>query len=643
MRRKFISFVTVLAFCLSLLPVLPEAIQAETATEVYLGNTQIENGKYYSVTDNDITEGSATEYNIHYADGTLTLNDFSFSGSDFIGSYAVQINGNIILKLAGNNSITYENGEDNDTNCGLYINGDLTIIGDGSLKVTAQALNKVGPAYDIYGQSKGIHVSGTLTYNGTGNVVALGGDVNYRYNLSYGIYVGGSIVINGSGSVEGKGGAGPSNLTENERGYCGSEGIYCLGNVSVTQGTIKAIGGDGTQYSFSSGMSAGFVKVDNGTLEAIGGNAGTETATTSSTGLYVDSIEVNGGKLTAKSGIAGNAFGAYVYHPDSLNVVSPSGIGIKITGGEMYASANGTINSWGVDIITAAYTLSLTDGRFIAESISDNASNKSQAIYSGNDYAFKSTLGGCEWRYEKEGDFIHSGDIESTDHAYLEIQKSDYNFGNEGLILTPSSLTYGEALSNIQLSGTLNHDGQTVAGTYAWDDPDAIPHAGTYAAAWTFTPSDGSDAIKGTSLLTVEKVEVKPSWTVASVDSSGHKLYEIKPGPFRAVNNEEKTVYGMIYCFDENNNELDAYTTEIEKDVTYYWKFVPEDWKNYEGASGSMIPWTDKVLEEPTDPDTPSDPEEPDYPNTPSEPSTPSQPSTPMTHLTPQQPQQNLL
>ena len=643
MKRKFVSLFTIAVFCMTLLSTWPSAVHAEENAEndlvvVQIGSTNLTAGKYYNIGENGILQdANESDYDIYLSGNTLNLNNFNFSGSDNKDSCAVQIEGNIILNLIGENSVTYLNENDNSTNYGLYVNGDLTITGNGSLKVVAQALKDEGPAYDIYGKSEGIRVNGTLTYNGTGSIVAQGGDVKYRYNLSYGIYVDGAIIMNGSGSIEGKGGEGPSTLAEEDRGYCGSEGIYCAGNVTVTQGNIKAVGGNGTQYSFSNGMDAGFVKVDHGILEAIGGNANTENAMASSTGLMADSIEVNGGKLTTKSGIAGNAFGAYVSHPDSLNVISPVGVGIKITGGEMYASANGTVNSWGVDIITAAYTFSLTDGKFVAESISEHASNKSQAAYSGNDYAFKSTLGGCEWRYEKEGTFIHSGDIETTDHTYLEIQKSNYEFGNDGLVLTPSSLTYGEPLSKIHLSGNLIDDGQSIEGTYVWDEPEVIPHAGTYAAAWTFTSSDGSNTTCGTSLIMVEKVDVKPSWTVASVDSSGHKLYEIKPGPFKAVNNEEKTVLGRLYCFDENNKELDAYQTEIEKDVTYYWKFIPEDWKNYEGTSGSMIPWTDKVPEEPVDPDDPDvpvTPEEPDEPDTPSNPSEPSEPEEPAFDVT---------
>ena len=62
--------------------------------------------------------------------------------------------------------------------------------------------------------------------------------------------------------------------------------------------------------------------------------------------------------------------------------------------------------------------------------------------------------------------------------------------GNVTLI--PAEITYGEPLSNIEISGTMKDpvSGARVEGTFAWQTPEKVPDAGTYQGTWKFIPGD---------------------------------------------------------------------------------------------------------------------------------------------------------
>lgn len=54
MERKLISWITILAFAMTILPVLPHAAEAEgtTTTTITMGTTGLEYGRYYRDADN---------------------------------------------------------------------------------------------------------------------------------------------------------------------------------------------------------------------------------------------------------------------------------------------------------------------------------------------------------------------------------------------------------------------------------------------------------------------------------------------------------------------------------------------------------------------------------------------------------------
>lgn len=92
------------------------------------------------------------------------------------------------------------------------------------------------------------------------------------------------------------------------------------------------------------------------------------------------------------------------------------------------------------------------------------------------------------------------------------VAKSDYDF-----TVSASAITYGDTLSTSMLTKS-----SSVAGTITWDSPSAKPaSAGSYTAAWTFTPSNSNYAVKkGTTSVMVNKAPL-----IVNITSIGALTY----------------------------------------------------------------------------------------------------------------------
>lgn len=68
-----------------------------------------------------------------------------------------------------------------------------------------------------------------------------------------------------------------------------------------------------------------------------------------------------------------------------------------------------------------------------------------------------------------------------------------------------TTLTYGEKLSDITLSGEMKDGDTVVAGTFQWDLPDEVPEVGEYDADWVFEPKEDEKylPVRGTVRITV--------------------------------------------------------------------------------------------------------------------------------------------
>lgn len=243
---------------------------AGNPTTLTVGGTDVLNGGYWT-TDAEsgtLTEASADNYNVYYdGSGTLTLKDATINGTNTTGHVGA----------------------------GIYAEGDLTIVLEGSSTVTG--------VQDPNGESQSIRVSENLTIRGGGSLTAQGAETSS--GSSSGIFVIGSFTQQG-GRVTAIGG----NVNANQT----SEGLYVYGStVTVQSGTLTATGGDTSGSSY--GISArGPVTVGSAIVTATGGTG------KKSYGLYIDSsspsVTLSGGSLTARSGSAtSEAGGIYVLNP----------------------------------------------------------------------------------------------------------------------------------------------------------------------------------------------------------------------------------------------------------------------------------------------------------------------------------------
>lgn len=249
---------------------------AGNPTTLTVGGTNALNGGYWLTNaDGTLTEASADNYNVYYdGNGTLTLKDATINGTNIIGHVGA----------------------------GIYAEGDLTIVLEGSSTVTG--------VQDPNDESQSIRVSGNLTIQG-GSLTAQGAETSS--GSSYGIFVTGSFTQQ-SGIVTAIGG--------NVSGNYSSEGLYVYGGtVTVERGTLTATGGNTSGSSY--GISArGTVTVGSAAVTATSGSAGY-----ASYGLYIassspspsssPSVTLSGSSsLTARSGSATDtAGGIYFQNP----------------------------------------------------------------------------------------------------------------------------------------------------------------------------------------------------------------------------------------------------------------------------------------------------------------------------------------
>lgn len=226
---------------------------AGNPTTLTVGGTNVQSGGYWTTDESGTLTAdgaSADNYNVHYdGNGTLTLKDATINGTNTIGHVGA----------------------------GIYAEGDLTIVLEGSSTVTG--------VQDPNGESQSIRVSGNLTIRGGGSLTAQGAETS-------------------SGS---------------------SYGIFVIGSFTQQSGSVTASGGTSQNYS-SKGLhvSDGTVTVQGGTLTATGGNASSNNY--GSYGIYAGgSVTVNDAAVTATSGSGYASYGLYIYSSSPSVTLSGSG------------------------------------------------------------------------------------------------------------------------------------------------------------------------------------------------------------------------------------------------------------------------------------------------------------------------------
>ncbi|MEI3101503.1 MAG: YDG domain-containing protein [Oscillospiraceae bacterium] len=86
--------------------------------------------------------------------------------------------------------------------------------------------------------------------------------------------------------------------------------------------------------------------------------------------------------------------------------------------------------------------------------------------------------------------------------------------------LSSDTITYGQKLSDITLSGSMYAGATQVSGVFTWNAPNTMPGAGTYPAQWTFTSNEGTAT--DSTQITVKQRPVELDWgtTVFTYDGT---------------------------------------------------------------------------------------------------------------------------
>ena len=156
--------------------------------------------------------------------------------------------------------------------------------------------------------------------------------------------------------------------------------------------------------------------------------------------------------------------------------------------------------------------------------------------------------------------------------------------------LTPSAITYGQTVGIIALSGDMKAEGKTVTGTFTWDAPDAKPNkAGSYDAAWTFTPTDTAEyqVVHGSTTITVNRAPL----TDVSVLQATALTYNGQPQQ-ATVTTTGKTVDGTPVVFRYSTEPDGGFTKEVPQftnagTYTVYYQASDEN-QNHVVSTGSF-------------------------------------------------------
>lgn len=151
--------------------------------------------------------------------------------------------------------------------------------------------------------------------------------------------------------------------------------------------------------------------------------------------------------------------------------------------------------------------------------------------------------------------------------------------------LSKATLTYGDKLSDITLSGSMKDGDNEVAGTFTWENPNEILTAGKHQAGWVFTPTNRADYIEvtGESEVTVAKATPSgtPSYTAITESAKTLEDAHLAVGTIQPE--------GFIQWVDADGKEINV-STEVKANTAYTWKFTPYD-ENYTDLTGTITLW----------------------------------------------------
>lgn len=299
----------------------------------------------------DRTSGDGWSYNP--TANTLTLNDYSYSGKgggDGTFSGGIYSTSNLTIKLIGNNFVDDTLSDKYAYSCGIFVNGKMTITGDGSLTTSG------GSGVDGKG-SYGIMAGGLTVNNGT--ITAIGKTAKESYGIGT-IGQSKNIIVNG-GTITATGAVST---------VYGSCGIQCSGNFTMTGGRVTAKS-EGVKQpgSQSCGISSG---------ASIYYNAGVLVAEGQTKAMYSS-------QSTYPNGYTKGDKTFRTYDIAESNMYTVSGV-----------NSNGWANSEVKLTATSGYKIGMTDKQFGSSiSFTDEAANGSGVFYikkTSNGTIYKGTI-----------------------------------------------------------------------------------------------------------------------------------------------------------------------------------------------------------------------------------------------------------
>ena len=161
---------------------------------------------------------------------------------------------------------------------------------------------------------------------------------------------------------------------------------------------------------------------------------------------------------------------------------------------------------------------------------------------------------------------------------------------NGKVTLSKTTLTYGQKLSAIAISGTMKNGSTIVKGRFAWQSPDKKLNASenAHTVGWIFIPDDPDKyaEVTGTTEITVNKAV-----------PSGTPKYTPVTGPGKTLSDVNLTVNdnwpdGTLQWMDSSYLAAMPEHTEVTANTPYYWEFTPYDTANYAVVRGTLKPYT---------------------------------------------------
>lgn len=400
-KRKIGVCLMALAMIVAMIPSWSVTANAATDYGLKVGGAEV---------TSDRTSGDGWSYNP--TANTLTLNDYSYSGKgggDGTFSGGIYSTSNLTIKLIGNNFVDDTLSDKYAYSCGIFVNGKLTITGDGSLTTSG------GSGVDGKG-SYGIMAGGLTVNNGT--ITAIGKTAKESYGIGT-IGQSKNIIVNG-GTITATGAVST---------VYGSCGIQCSGNFTMTGGRVTAKS-EGVKQpgSQSCGISSG---------ASIYYNAGVLVAEGQTKAMYSS-------QSTYPNGYTKGDKTFRIYDIAESNMYTVSGV-----------NSNGWANSEVKLTATSGYKIGMTDKQFGSSiSFTDEAANGSGVFYikkTSNGTIYKGTI---SYNLDKTaptiigatngGTYCVSKDIRVKDSHLAEVKD-----GDRVLVISNETYTLSAGTHNI--------------------------------------------------------------------------------------------------------------------------------------------------------------------------------------------------